>query len=135
PLAVSVSDCERIYRVLHTAPHCIPASGTGFSMHFQETKNIASGPARQRIRLGIPLPDWGLDALLSPDSLVLFHNALTQLKNSGIMLVPLSLPSLQAMHVCSAIIMMAEVAYVFGPDVRANFNQYGQVFRSRVLVG
>ncbi len=118
PLARDVDDCERIYQAL-----CAPPAPA------------AAAPRGRAWRLAVPQPGWGLEDLLRPEVAGMFTAVQAQLAAAGVTLVPVALPALQALHVASALIMMAEVAYVFGPAVRADFDRYGRVFRSRALVG
>lgn len=117
PLARSVTDCERIHQVLR--PGYRPRTGD----------------AAHPWRVAVPLDDWGLQNLLRPEVAQMFAGVQERLARAGIVVCPVSLPDLQALHVASAIIMMAEVAYVFGPQVRAHFEDYGRIFRNRILVG
>lgn len=118
PLANSVDDCWRIYKVMSgsEAPETL------------EAKNKA-------ITIGVPEPSWGINSLLQPDMLHAYQQTINSLKQDGVKVIPIRLPNLQEFHVACAIIMMAEVAQLFGPLVRKNFNLYGEVFRNRALVG
>lgn len=116
PLAHSVDDCTQLFSAL------CPQAPRAYPLH-------------RPIRLGIPTSHWGLDALLQPEVQSMMSQVQEQLQLAGVEIVPVSLPSLQALHTSSALIMMAEVAYVFGPKVRQNFDAYGRIFRGRVLVG
>lgn len=116
PLAHSVEDCERIFTAL-----CPQA--------------VHSAAPNRPIRLGIPTSHWGLKALLQPEVHSMMEGVQQQLQNAGVEIVPVSLPNLETLHTSSALLMMAEVAYVFGPKVRQHFDAYGQIFRGRVLVG
>lgn len=116
PLAHSVDDCTRLFSAL--CPQALRAY-----------------PLHRPIRLGIPTSHWGLSALLQPEIQSMMDQVQEQLQQAGVEIVPVPLPSLPSLHTSSALIMMAEVAYVFGPQVRQNFEAYGRIFRGRVLVG
>lgn len=120
PLARTVADCGLLYDIM--------------AGRQPSDAGAAATPGRP-LRLGIPTPDWGLEAELQPEAARLFTQTLARCRDAGIDLVPVELPELDAMHVACGLIMMAEVAYVFGPSVREHFDQFGRVFRGRVLVG
>lgn len=121
PLTRTVADCALLYDVMAGNKASAPQS--------------ASRSDGKRIRLGVPLPEWGLEQELQPEVARMFTETLARFGDAGVDLVPIELPSLDAMHVACGVIMMAEVAYAFGPTVRKHFDQFGRVFRGRILVG
>jgi len=117
PVANTVDDCERLFMIMaqHTAPN--------------------NHPCKKAYRVGIPVPDWGMEHYLHPEVSAMLNDVIRQLTAQGVEIVPLQLPNLHDIHACSVLTMMAEVAYTFGPKVRRQYEQFGAMFRKRILAG
>jgi len=116
PIANTVDDCRRLFSVM-------------------ANRNAPLKPTPTPYKIGIPLPDWGMEEHLHPEVGTMLDEVIELLTKRGIEVIPLALPNLHDIHACSVLTMMAEVAYTFGPKVRRHYEQFGAMFRKRILAG
>ena len=119
PIAATVEDCRQFFAAM---------TGTT-ALHAPDASSFAG------MRLGVSACGWGLGDRLKPEMASAMRAALDLFENNGGTIVELDLPPLETFHAPGAVVMMAEVAAQYGSEVRGNFSAFGEIFRSRALVG
>lgn len=115
PFARSVADAALIFETL---------VGTRVGDDRNETGSIA-----------VPAPDW-LEAIgCEPDVIAAYHVARDAAVEAGFQIVEVFLPPLRDIHAATAIVMMREVADIYSAPVRRSFENFGEMFRARALLG
>lgn len=130
PLATRVADCRAVYQAMVDAPDALTQSSSVLASR----QGWRAGDFRG-LRVAIPHQLWGQQARIDMPAMVAYQQAIDVFQAQGAEILEVAPPSLEELHAAASIIMMAEVARVFAPRVRADFDHYGEVFRNRVLVG
>ncbi|NYT64449.1 amidase [Alcaligenaceae bacterium] len=131
PLASRVEDCRAVYQAIVSTSDASPVQPVQTASNRQARR---SGDF-QGVRVAIPHQLWGQQARIDDAAMAAYQQAIDVFLAQGAEILEVTPPSLEALHAAASIIMMSEVARVFAPKVRADFDSYGEVFRNRVLVG
>lgn len=124
PMARNTRDCRTVYE-------CLAGSVTGESdVGIRYRRGDFSG-----LRFGMAAVGWGLEDRLHPEVRAAYNAAGLLVEDGGGFVEQVRLPSLELVHAAASVTMMAEVAANHAPAVRANYDDYGTVFRSRTLAG
>ncbi|MBP6020313.1 MAG: amidase [Burkholderiaceae bacterium] len=130
PLATRVDDCRAVYQAIVDAPDT-PVNSFRVTANRHAWRN---GDFRG-LRVAIPHQLWGQQARIDAPAMAAYQQAIDVFQAQGAEVLEVIPPSLEELHAAASIIMMAEVARIFAPRVRADFDRFGEVFRNRVLVG
>ena len=122
PLARGVSDCRAIFAAIR-------ARGPGPDAARRQRSDLSG------FRLGLVDDAWGFASRFEPWVAGDYARVSDLLREAGAAMVPLNPPAFERIHAAASVVMMAEVAALHGPDVRARFDRFGTVFRQRALVG
>ncbi len=122
PMARNVRDCRAVYE-------CLVEQGDGGASVRYRSGDLTG------VRLGMAVAGWGLEGRLHAAVLAAYNGVEALVGAGGGDVEQVRLPSLELVHASASVVMMAEVASNHAPAVRAHYEGYGSVFRSRALVG
>jgi aspartyl-tRNA(Asn)/glutamyl-tRNA(Gln) amidotransferase subunit A len=131
PMARSAADCALLLEAMAGADPADPASSG------RDAQGVVSGLAQgvKGLRIGVVRHFHETDNRGTPAVLENLEAALAVFRGLGAVVADVTLSPLADWHAAAATIMVAEAHAIHAPWLRTRFDEYGALFRERVVLG